>query len=85
MVGLPIVGLATTELSTIIENEKTGYIGLEIEELIAKMKMLLNNPQHAQQLSVNAQQKAKELFDIVRFGQQWENLINEKIHQYILS
>nr|WP_288811249.1 glycosyltransferase family 4 protein [uncultured Sphingobacterium sp.] len=80
MVGLPVVGLATTELSTVIENGKTGYIGLDIDQLVVKMKMLLDSPQHAEQLSMQAQQKAQELFDIQRFVKQWEYLINEKIN-----
>jgi len=80
MVGLPIIGLATTELSTVIENGKTGYIGLDVDELISKMNRLLCDPIHAQQLSAHAQHKAQELFDITRFTQQWEYLINKKIN-----
>lgn len=80
MVGLPIVGVATTELSTIIENGKTGYIGLDIDTLVEKMKLLLDQPQHAQQLGQQAAQKATELFDIHRFAQQWTYLIHQKIN-----
>ncbi|MDF2517268.1 MAG: glycosyl transferase group 1 [Sphingobacterium sp.] len=80
MVGLPIVGLATTELSTIIENGKTGYIGLDIDILVEKMKMLLDNPKHAQHLGEQAAQKAADLFDIQRFAQQWTYLIHQKIN-----
>ncbi len=80
MVGLPIVGLATTELSTVIENGKTGYLGLDIDELVEKMKMLIDSPMHAQKLGAQAQQKAQELFDIRRFVKQWEYLIHEKIN-----
>ncbi|MBL8159437.1 glycosyltransferase family 4 protein [Candidatus Saccharibacteria bacterium] len=74
MVGLPIVGLATTEMATVITNGKNGYIATDPQELIEKMQLLLDNPEHAKHLSRSARQYAQERFGIERFARNWEAL-----------
>ncbi len=49
-VGVPIVGLATTELSTVIENGRNGYVDTDLEQLIAAMDELLDDPDQARSL-----------------------------------
>ena len=71
MAGLPIVGLATTEMVGTIENGFSGYVHTDIDFLIEKMKMLLENPGKAKQLGQGAQQAAREKFNIERFKKDW--------------
>jgi glycosyltransferase involved in cell wall biosynthesis len=70
-IGLPIVGLATTELVTVIENGVNGYLDTSLERLIARMNDLLNDPAEAQRLGANARRSAEERFNLTRFGDDW--------------
>ena len=71
MTGIPIVGLATTEMSVTIKNDYSGYVHTDVEYLIEKMKYLLDNPEKAKELGKGAQQTANERFNIERFKQDW--------------
>ncbi|MDZ4875207.1 MAG: hypothetical protein CLLPBCKN_004603 [Chroococcidiopsis cubana SAG 39.79] len=59
MVGLPIVGLATTELATVVENGISGYIDTDLDRLIEQMRSLIANPDLAHCLSAGARQQAQ--------------------------
>ncbi|WP_419701570.1 glycosyltransferase [Mucilaginibacter sp. NFX135] len=74
MMGIPVVGLATTELATVIENGHSGYIHTDINYLIAQMKLLLRDVEHARQLGEKGREIASQKFNISRFTQQWEQL-----------
>jgi glycosyltransferase involved in cell wall biosynthesis len=74
MMGIPVVGLATTELATVIENGRSGYVHTDIEYLIQKMNLLLNDADHAKEIGLNGRQTASQKFNISRFTQQWEQL-----------
>jgi hypothetical protein len=71
MIGMPIVGLATTEMATVIENGKSGYIDTNISTLVACMRELINNPSLAKQLGEQARLRALERFHIHRFIRDW--------------
>ena len=73
MVGLPIIGLATTEMVTTIENGVSGYLATDVEYLIERMNELLHDPQEARRLGNNARRYARERFHIQRFVRDWEN------------
>lgn len=80
MIGMPVVGLATTELTTVIKNGESGYIHTDIDYLIDKMQLLLQVPTVAYDISNAAYERAKELFDIRRFTADWERLFIEKVN-----
>ncbi len=71
MAGLPMVGLATTEMVVTVKNDYSGYVHTDVDFLIEKMKMLLANPEKAMQLGQGAQQTALEKFNIERFKRDW--------------
>ncbi|MEJ7681996.1 MAG: glycosyltransferase [Segetibacter sp.] len=73
MTGLPIVGLATTEMAVTIKNDFSGYVHTDVDFLIEKMQMLLDNHEKAIELGRAAQQTANERFNIERFKQDWIN------------
>ncbi len=71
MVGMPIVGLATTEMVTVVENGVSGYVDTDVDRLIEKMQQLLQDPAEAHRLSQGARRCAKERFNIQRFTRDW--------------
>ena len=73
MLGLPIVGLATTELATVIENGVSGYVNTDIHDLIHQMQQLIDNPDQARRLGKAAQEQARSRFNIHRFVQDWNH------------
>jgi glycosyltransferase involved in cell wall biosynthesis len=75
LVGLPVVGLATTELVTVIKNGVNGFIDTDVGKLIEPMRMLLADPKEARHLGRLGQRVAAERFDIRRFARDWEQTI----------
>jgi hypothetical protein len=75
MVGLPIVGLATTELSTVITPGVNGYVSLNLDELEGHMRDLLDSPYQAQKLGENAKAYAQKRFSIQRFAADWQKVL----------
>jgi hypothetical protein len=75
MVGMPIVGLATTELVTVIENEVSGFIETDRHRLIPRMRDLIDDLPLAKQLGEAARQRAVERFNIKRFVHDWEEAL----------
>lgn len=71
MVGLPVVGLATTELASVIRNGESGYVDTRIEPLVDTMQRLLRDPGEAQHLGRGARALAQERFNIERFVADW--------------
>lgn len=77
MAGLPILGLATTEMATTVENGRTGYVETDIDRLIERMQRLIERPEHAHELSRNAREYANRRFHIARFAGDWERVVGE--------
>jgi len=77
MQGMPVVGLATTEMSVTIKNGYSGFVRTDIGMLRKDMELLLERPELAQQLGNNARKTAEERFSIERFTLQWHNLFKE--------
>ncbi|MBF2006381.1 MAG: glycosyltransferase family 4 protein [Chlorogloeopsis fritschii C42_A2020_084] len=84
MVGLPIIGLATTEMVTVVENGVSGYVDTNLENLIFRMRQLLSNPNHAQNLSQGATQTAQKRFNIQRFIKDWDATFKSVIGMNVL-
>lgn len=71
MIGMPVVGLATTEMATAVENGVSGYVDTDTGRLIAHMQRLLDDPQKARMLGEGARRRAIERFHIDRFVNDW--------------
>lgn len=78
MVGLPIIGLATTEMVTVVENGVSGYVDTDLEKLILKMRLLLDDQTHAQNLSKGAIEAAQKRFNIQRFVNDWDKTFKSR-------
>jgi hypothetical protein len=75
MLGLPIVGLATTEMATTIENGVSGYVHTDIQHLVGRMHELLADPDEARRLGDGARRVARERFSIERFARDWDDAL----------
>jgi glycosyltransferase involved in cell wall biosynthesis len=80
-IGIPVVGLATTELATVIDNGHSGYVHTDVNYLIDKMKLLINDADHARQIGERGRETAIEKFNINRFAYQWEQLFKSVINK----
>jgi glycosyltransferase involved in cell wall biosynthesis len=75
MVGLPIIGLATTELVTVIRNGENGFIDTDVDALVDCMKELLADAALARRLGEAARASALERFGIDRFVADWQDAL----------
>ena len=71
LLGLPVVGLATTELVTVIQSGHNGFIDTRQERLVEAMKELLSNKSLAKEWGQAGQRTASERFSIERFIDDW--------------
>jgi glycosyltransferase involved in cell wall biosynthesis len=79
MVGLPVIGLATTEMATVIENGTSGFVDTDLDHLVRAMRDLLDNPDLARRLGEGARLTAQKRFDIQRFSADWDNAFRTAI------
>jgi glycosyltransferase involved in cell wall biosynthesis len=79
MMGMPIMGLATTEMSTAIENGVSGFVDTRVDHLISHMERLLRDPQEAKRLGEGARHYAKKRFDLNRFAREWDDAIGSMV------
>jgi 2-polyprenyl-6-methoxyphenol hydroxylase-like FAD-dependent oxidoreductase len=78
-IGMPIVGLATTEMATAIENGASGFVDTDLNKLVARMHELNANPAEARRLGQGARRAALERFSIGRFVADWERTLAEVV------
>lgn len=69
--GVPIVGLATTEMATLATEGRSGYVHTDIHKLIGSMQRLLADPTEARRLSIEAHREGRRRFNIARFIDDW--------------
>jgi hypothetical protein len=76
-VGLPVVGLATTELPTIIEHGVNGFADTDPGRLVEAMRALLADPGLARAIGDAGRATAQERFSIDRFVRDWDRLLRD--------
>ncbi|POR45802.1 glycosyl transferase family 1 [Paraburkholderia eburnea] len=76
-VGLPIVGLATTELASVVRNGENGFVDTRLDKLVESMRALIHDPALARQLGDAARRTALERFAIDRFAHDWDVALRE--------
>ncbi|HEX8531902.1 MAG TPA: glycosyltransferase [Cytophagales bacterium] len=81
LAGLPVVGLATTEMAVNIPNDVAGYVHTDVDFLIRKMRLLLEDRQLADRLSAGAREAALRQFNIERFKQDWLDTFDRAVAQ----
>lgn len=71
-IGMPIIGLATTEMATAVENGVSGYVDTDEPRLLRRMRRLLADPALARRLGEGARERARARFGIERFVRDWQ-------------
>lgn len=71
MVGLPVVGLATTELASVICSGHNGYVDSRPDKLVEAMQLLLRDADTARAWGEAGRRLANERFHIDRFVADW--------------
>jgi hypothetical protein len=71
MLGMPVVGLATTEMVTAVQNGVTGIVDTRLDRLIDGMRQLCLDPGEARRLGENGRESARERFGMERFIVDW--------------
>jgi hypothetical protein len=71
-VGVPIVGLATAEMASAVENGVSGWVDTDVEALVDRMHALLDDRAEAHRLGEGARRRAAERYGIERFCRDWE-------------
>jgi hypothetical protein len=59
MLGMPVVGLATTEMVTVVQNGISGYLDTDTDALIDKMDLLIQDRQLAASMGEQAMKTAR--------------------------
>jgi hypothetical protein len=75
MIGMPVIGLATTEMATAIENGVSGYVDTDVRKLTVHMRRLLGDAGEARSLGEGARRCALERFHIDRFVADWNAVL----------
>jgi len=71
MAGMPVIGLATTEMVTAIKNDYSGFVDTDVDALIRKMDVLLQDKEKAKELGEGARKTALKRFNMTRFTKEW--------------
>ncbi len=69
--GVPVVGLATTEMAAAVANGVNGYVETDPARLAGHLRRLLHDRDEAAHLSAGARRLAAERFGIDRFTAEW--------------
>jgi len=77
LAGLPIVGLATTELPSIVTSGVHGYVDNRVSRLLDAMQELQVDAGLARRWGVAARAVAEERFGIRRFVDDWNAVLME--------
>lgn len=80
--GIPIVGLATTEMATAVMNNVNGYVDTDVDVLIQHMRHLLAYPEDAAQLSERAREIGRARFGIHRFTAEWDGTLRDAVQRH---
>src|SRR5581483_6596543 len=70
--GMPVVGLATTEMATAVENGVSGYVDTRLDVLAERMRALLADRELAARLGEGARRTAASRFGLGRFAREWD-------------
>jgi len=78
-VGVPVIGLATTEMATAVENGVSGWVHTDVAWLVARMGELLDDRDEAARLGRGAREVARSRFSIERFCRDWSDVLDHVI------
>jgi len=68
---MPVVGVAATELPTVIENGRNGFVHTDKHRIVEVMRQLIDEPELARQWGDEARRTAMARFNMERFVSDW--------------
>jgi Glycosyl transferases group 1 len=74
--GVPVVGLATTELATVIRNGREGFIHTDLDEVVRAGAELVRDRRLALEFGAQARELVQRRFGIDRFARDWYELLH---------
>jgi glycosyltransferase involved in cell wall biosynthesis len=77
LIGMPVVGVAATELPTVIINGENGFVHTDKALLVDVMRQLIDEPELARQWGEAGRQTAIKRFGMDRFITDWLAVIDE--------
>jgi hypothetical protein len=77
MIGLPIVGLATCELASVVRNGECGYVDSCLTRVVDVARTLISDRGEALRLGSGARRIARERYNIDRFTRDWDSVLRE--------
>lgn len=83
--GLPVLGLATTELVTVVRQGVEGYVETDPQRLVEHARRLLADRDEATALSTAAAARAAERFGIDRFARDWDDVLRSAARTSVLT
>lgn len=79
-IGMPVVGLATTEMVTAVHSGVNGFVDTDVGMLVTRMATLLDDRDLATLLGERARVIARTRFGIDRFRADWHRVLREVAH-----
>lgn len=79
VIGMPVVGLATTELVTVVQNDVSGYVETSVDLLAERVQDLLDDPAKARAMGEAGRCYAEERFGIQRFVRNWDRAFRDAV------
>lgn len=76
MLGMPVVGLATTEMACAVRNGISGYVDTKIDALVHGMRRLIEHPAEARAMGERAREYAMKRFSLTRFIDDWRRALH---------
>jgi hypothetical protein len=73
--GLPVVGLATTEMASAVQSGVNGWVETDAGRLAGHLRRLLLDRDEAAELSAGARKTAQERFGLDRFVADWTDVL----------
>jgi glycosyltransferase involved in cell wall biosynthesis len=77
MIGLPIVGVATCELASVVRNGESGYVDSSLPRVLDAALGLIGDPGEARRLGEGARRVACDRYNIGRFTSDWDAVLRE--------
>jgi glycosyltransferase involved in cell wall biosynthesis len=79
LAGVPVVGLATTELPSVFTHGETGLLAMDAAGLAAGVRQLLDDPALARRIGAAGRELARQRFGVERFARDWTAVLEEAV------
>ena len=79
MLGMPVVGLATTELPTVLTHGRDGLLTADVDALAGHVRALLDDRDLAARIGGAGRDTARRRFSLARFRADWDRVLRDLV------